>query len=172
MMRYYALSGIGAVTATLLLIPEIDGKITETRRAVLYTIALIVAFASSYITLFILPAHLIYILRKPRGKRLLSVGFISALVLSIPMLFLILKQISNQGLPFQPGNLIDFVAGAIARLAFTVYSFSFGEFIRPVGTPLRSPRSSASPGLWHYHGNFAKPKSEASSGSRSEPLYH
>jgi len=141
MMRYYALSGIGAVAATLLLLPERDEKANDgkaTRKAILYAISLLIALASSYITLVILPAHLIYILKKPKQRQPFLDAFIWSIVISIPLLMLLAIQLSNQSASIHSDTLLSFIKGFVARIAFAIYSFSFGEFIRP-WTPIAIP---------------------------------
>jgi hypothetical protein len=135
MLRYYALSGIGAVCGTLLLLPESNGenetRRSRTRRAFWYAVALLVAFASSYITAVILPAHLIYLMKDPERRKLpLRVALGVSMLLSLPLIRLLADQVSMRGLP-SPAGLGALVMGFVGRLIFSIYSFSFGEFIRP-----------------------------------------
>jgi hypothetical protein len=132
MLRYYALSGLGAVCATLLLLPDREGEKSAVQRAIWYGVALWLALWSSYLTAVILPAHIFYISRKsPSEGRPLRIAMDAVWVLSIPLAFLLLGQVITQtgvaGLP----HLSAIVKGSIARLAFTLYSFSLGEFLRP-----------------------------------------
>jgi len=135
MMRYYALSGIGAVCSTLLLFLE-SNRENESgreriRRAFWYAVALLVAFASSYITAVILPAHLIYLMKdRNSGKFPLRVALGVSMLLSLPLIRLLADQVSMRSLPSSAG-LGALMKGFAGRLIFSIYSFSFGEFIRP-----------------------------------------
>ncbi|MCX6645035.1 MAG: hypothetical protein NTY09_01550 [bacterium] len=79
----------------------------------------------------VIPAHIIYLLSRPREesrpyfKSLMWVG-----VASIPLIALMVYQMRGMygGTLAGPGAL---AMGFIARLFFTLYSFSIGEFIRP-----------------------------------------
>jgi hypothetical protein len=135
MLRYYALSGIGAVCSTLLLLPEKGGDQkrpdNEVSRAIWYCVALLVAFWSSYITAVIIPAHLIFLFNGSRKKRIpLKIAFGIAIILSIPLIFLLAKQVAGHH-GSEAVAAAGLVKGFIGRLGFVIYSFSFGEFIRP-----------------------------------------
>jgi len=135
MMRYYSLAAIGVTASTLLLLsPAIHvplfGRKPILNRAVWYGVFLWIAIASSYLTLVIVPAHLIHILAMRRSETCrFRLVMLAALFFSLPFVPLFLAQMSNVAATW-PG-LSMFVIKGLARLAFTVYSFGIGEFIRP-----------------------------------------
>jgi hypothetical protein len=133
MMRYYLLTAFFVTASSLrLFLPDSPGyKISIRTKMVGYGLFLFLALATSYLSAIVIPAHIIYLYTKPREeakpyfKSLIWVG-----VASIPLLILMFYQMRglHGGEGISPGNLIP---GFIARLFFTLYSFSIGEFIRP-----------------------------------------
>jgi len=136
MMRYYALSALGVTCATLLLMPPVRvppgwPRNANTLRAVWYGLSLWVAFASAYLTVIVLPAHIIWLLKQPESERkpfLLSLLWVG--IASLPLLWLLKLQLAH-GSAGSFAGLGGILKGAVARLAFTIYSFTAGEFIRP-----------------------------------------
>ena len=136
MMRYYALSALGVMSATLLLLepvrqPSHFPSRSTVHRAVWYAVAMWVALSSSYITAIVLPAHIIFLLRRPKSEARPFWFALGAVALaSLPLLWLLKIQtafVSHHG----SAGLAGVVKGSIARLAFTIYSFLIGEFVRP-----------------------------------------
>jgi hypothetical protein len=136
MLRYYALSAIGVTCSTLLLLPETGYKASFQQKPLLpdyvwYGLSLFVAFASSYLTAVVLPAHLIYLLSRPRKESkpfLAAIGIV--LLLSLPLIWLLAIQARN-GHGLSNAGLTALVTGSIARLLFALYSFAIGESLRP-----------------------------------------
>ena len=136
MLRYYALSSLGVTSATLLLIPEKNERAPHAR-AVWYGIALLVAFWSSYLTAIIIPAHIFYLNKKARSEvKSFWTAMGIAVLLSIPLLFLLYAQIGMQKGGSTILRIFPIIKGFIARLLFSIYSFSLGEFLQPwhIGT--------------------------------------
>ncbi|HDS29890.1 MAG TPA: hypothetical protein ENN67_02475 [Firmicutes bacterium] len=137
MLRYYSLATLGAICATLLLLPETGYKPSIDRKPlfsahVWYAVALLTAFASSYLTAVIIPAHLVYLLKRSRDKAkpfLISLGF--AIFISLPLLLLSFSQIKMHQEFFNTPNLLGLIIGIIARMIFSLYSFAIGESFRP-----------------------------------------
>jgi len=136
MMRYYSLAALGVVTSTLLLLPplklpDIFGEKPILHRSVWYAVYLWIGLASSYITAAVIPAHLIYILTRPKSDRnKLLLALLIVILLFLPLIPLLLSQMEGIGggiWSWFPSILIT----AIPRLFYTVYSFMLGEFIRP-----------------------------------------
>ncbi len=136
MLRYYALAGLGVTSATLLLLPERGHPSSSDRKplfsqATWYGITILVAFASSYLTAVVLPAHLIHLRNRPRSEaRPYWIALGIAFLFSLPLLWLLAIQIIARQDPSFPG-LSGLIIGSIARLAFIIYSFLLGESFRP-----------------------------------------
>ncbi|HEX9744790.1 MAG TPA: hypothetical protein VGB30_05130 [bacterium] len=135
MMRYYCISGLFVTVAALYLLPETEGLDQEKTRGWLpphikYSIFLLLAFAANYLTIVIIPAHIRILTGRKKedsGPYLKSMG--GALVLAIPLLALGAYQtVRNIG---SVPDMINLTAGFIARIIYSVYSFSMGEFIQP-----------------------------------------
>jgi hypothetical protein len=144
MMRYYALAAIGTTFSTLLLVPDSNAAPNRTfERAFWYGFWLLVSFYSSYMTVLVIPGHIIYLLMQPTSKRRLAF-FISlgiVILLSTPLLPLIRHQMGEPVREF-PG-IEQFLIGSVARCAFAVYSFTLGEFIPPWRYVLSIPALAA-----------------------------
>ncbi len=136
MMRYYALSALGVMSATLLLLEPIRQPShfpagSPARRAVWFAVALWVALWSSYITAIVIPAHIIFLLRRPRSEAQPFWWALAAVaVASLPLLWLLKIQTAFVT-HHDSAGLAGLVKGSIARFAFTIYSFLIGEFVRP-----------------------------------------
>ena len=136
MMRYYGLAGLGITCATLLLLPETGYPPSFSRKPILpahvwYGITLITAFASSYLTFAVLPAHLIYLRTRPDSEAKpfrQALGIV--LMFSLPLIWLLMVQMGSRTGFTNPG-FSGLIIGAIARIAFSVYSFLLGESFRP-----------------------------------------
>lgn len=134
MMRYYSLSAIGVVCSTLLLISPTNEVKNPTSnliaRQILYGLCIFISLTSSYITFTAILAHFLYLLRKPLH---FSKGFFAALLVSgiITAMFLWMFPQQLRNVDFGALNIQRLAIGTIARMIFSLYSFLFGEFIRP-----------------------------------------
>ncbi|MFH1676935.1 MAG: hypothetical protein ABIC40_07905, partial [bacterium] len=142
MMRYYALSAIFVVSATNALFFAINqngGKKSFTA----YAVYIWLAFSTSYLTAIVIPAHMLYVLRSPQAdKRKFTRALIGLSIASIPLIWLMAVQLRG----INGGNwhgIRSFILHAIASGAFSIYSFTLGEFILPWKLAITLPAFAA-----------------------------
>ena len=133
MMRYYLLSAVFVFYSSAILLGSTQYKkeLNIHQSQLMYGIFLYLGLATSYLTAVVIPAHLIYILKRPpsESKPLLK-SLMWVCIASIPLILLFIYQIGSLESSFILGP-IQFIKGFLARFLFTIYSFSVGEFIRP-----------------------------------------
>jgi hypothetical protein len=131
MMRYYMLNAGFLLIATLILLESARDTGKAPSSPFSYGLLLFLSFATSYISAVIIPAHLIFILSRPRHvSRPLLKSLLWAVIASIPLIILMIYQ--ARGMHHHSfSESVGFMIAFAARFGFTVYSFSIGEFIRP-----------------------------------------
>jgi len=135
MLRYYGLSALAVTCATLFLmkpvnIPPTWDKKPRWDHSVWYAIFMWIAFASSYLTIVVIPAHIVYLLRHKKSAKPYWMAMVRLFIWSIPLLILAVIQLANATGSGMAG-FAGILKGTIARLVFSCYSFLAGEFIQP-----------------------------------------